>query len=297
MLLHMLVTIVHYSDVSCYPLSICYRSGKILTLTKTNMLNDNDSEYVSHFSSTSFIKTLRKLIRSGEYNKTKKRMTPLYCFGSTITCTRYPKFFSEGKTQILPRPYQTSKPNNKGYNIIRELWMQSFLKKIEYHVLHYLHNLCEDRIQSKLALLHIKLSKRLIPECLRLGDTFFTHMSVFGTLNKKDGQMPLNFDERDIISCVFHLGEVSKGGATMYYNGDTPSDPGELIYSIPFIHGTLQIVFFCQVLHGIEDWEGQRCGIQVNIKRDLLKHFIKYGTSHYDKYRYTGYPQGPIVFF
>ena len=73
------------------------KSGKILTLTKTNMLQDDDREYVSHFSKTSFIKTLRKLIRLGEYNKTKKRMTPSYFFGSTITCTRYPNFFFEGK--------------------------------------------------------------------------------------------------------------------------------------------------------------------------------------------------------
>ena len=261
------------------------------------MLQNNDDNYVSHFSITSFTKTLRKLICSGEYNKTKKRMTPLYCFGSTITCTRYPKFFSEGQTHILPRPYQTSKPNNKGHSLIREEWMQSFLKAIESHVLHYLHNLCDDRIQKKLALLHIELSKRLIPECLRLGDTCFTHMSVFGTLNKQDGQMPLHFDERDIISCVFHLGKVSKGGATLYFDGDSPNKPGKQVYTVPFNHGTLQIGFFSQVLHGIEDWEGQRCGIQVNIKRDLLKHFIKYGTVHYDKYRYTGYPQGPIVFF
>ena len=125
--------------------------------------------------------------------------------------------------------------------------MQYFFKQIEYYVLHYLHNLCEDRKQRKLALLHTELTKRLIPECLQLGDTFFTHMSVFGTLYKKDGQMPLHFDERDIISCVFHLGTVSKGGATLYYNGETPSDPGEQIYSVPFNRGTLQIGFFCQV--------------------------------------------------
>ena len=49
-----------------------YRTGKTLTLSKTNMLRNNNKEYVSHFSMTSFIKTLRKLIHSGEYNKTKK---------------------------------------------------------------------------------------------------------------------------------------------------------------------------------------------------------------------------------
>ena len=217
--------------------------------------------------------------------------------GAPLPALDIQSFFSEGQTHILPRPYQTSKPNNKGHSLIREEWMQSFLKAIECHVLHYLHNLCDDQIQKKLALLHIELSKRLIPECLRLGDTCFTHMSVFGTLNKQGGQMPLHFDERDIISCVFHLGKVSKGGATLYFDGDSPNKPGKQVYKVPFNHGTLQIGFFSEVLHGIEDWEGQRCGIQVNIKRDLLKHFIKYGTVHYNKYRYTGYPQGPVVFF
>ena len=66
-------------------------------------------------------------------------------------------------------------------------------------------------------------------------------MSIFGTLNKDDGQMPIHFDERDIISCIFHLGEVTNGGHTSYYFGTSPSEPGETIHQVPFKHGTLQI--------------------------------------------------------
>ena len=73
----------------------------------------------------------------------------MYCYGSTITCTRFPKFFSEGKPQILPRPYFSSKPTQKGYEIIRSTWMQSLLKEIEYHVLHFLHNICTDKVLKK----------------------------------------------------------------------------------------------------------------------------------------------------
>ena len=80
---------------------------------------------------------------------------------------------------------------------------------------------------KKLTLLNLELSKKIIPECLRLGDSFFTHMSVFGTVNKKDGEMPIHFDERDIISCVFHLGKLSHGGSTSFYSGDKPEDPGK----------------------------------------------------------------------
>ena len=39
--------------------------------------------------------------------------------------------------------------------------------------------------------------------------------------------MPIHFDERDLISCVFYLGSVQKGGETAYYNGDKPDNPGQ----------------------------------------------------------------------
>ena len=73
------------------------RSGKSITLTKTNMLENKDSEYVSHFSRASFIKTLHKLIIVQGSIIKKKRKTALYCFSSIITCTRYPNFFRKVK--------------------------------------------------------------------------------------------------------------------------------------------------------------------------------------------------------
>ena len=274
------------------------RNGTEITICCTNILIDKENKpFHTLFCKTSYQKTLRDLISCGEYNKTQKRSTPMYCFGSTITCTRFPKFFAEGKPQIQPRPYFTSKPNQKGYEIIRKPWMQSFLKEAELQVLHYLHNLCSDTKLKKITLLNLELSKKIIPECLRLGDIFWTHMSVFSTLNKEDGQMPIHFDERDVISCVFHLGKVLEGGATSYYSGDHAMEPKDKIHSVPFHHGTLQIGFFNKILHGVDDWKGQRCGIQINIKKDLLKHFIKFGTEHYNKFRITGYPQGPIIYY
>ena len=122
-------------------------------------------------------------------------------------------------------------------------------------------------------------------------------MSVFGTISKEDGVMPIHFDERDIISCVFHLGRVTSGCSTSFYGGVSHSKPGDKIHHVSFRHGTLKLFFFFnRVLHGVDEWDGQRCGIQMNIKKDVLSHFIKYGTCHYDKYRLTGYPQGPIVY-
>ena len=175
--------------------------------------------------------------------------------------------------------------------------MQSLLRDIEYHALHFLHYISTDKVLKKMTLFNIELARKIIPECLRLGGTFFTHMTVFWTLSKDDGKMPLHFDERDIISCVIHIGKVTSDGATTYYSGSSPTDPGEKICEVPFRHhGILQIVFFNKILYGVEEWDGQRCGIQVNIKKYVLAHFIKHGSWFYDKYRLTGYPQEPIVF-
>ena len=90
-----------------------------------------------------------------------------------------------------------------------------------------------------MTLFNIKLSKTIIPECLRLGNSFFTHMSVFGTLNQEDDAMPIHFDERNIISCVFHLGKVITGGGTCYYSGKSPNSVGKKIHEVPFQYGRL----------------------------------------------------------
>ena len=212
----------------------------VISLTTTNLFeNSNSKIFSSYFSESSFAKTLQKLTKCGEYNKTKKRKRPMYCFGSTITCTQYPKFSVCGKQHILPSPYSKSKPGNDGYKIIWTVWIQKFLKEVETHVLHYLHNFCEDNTLKKMTLFNIELVRKLIPECLRLGNSFFTHMTVFGTVNKEDGSMPIHFDERDLISCVFHLGSVQKGGETSYYNGDKSDNPGQPVHQVSFKHGNL----------------------------------------------------------
>ena len=103
---------------------------------------------------------------------------------------------------------------------------------------------------------------------------------------------------KGILSLVFFIWVKSIRVVRLYLTvGNHQKEPGKQVYSVPFQHGTLQIGFFNQVLHGVESWVGQRCGIQLNIKKDVLEHFIRFGTEHYDKFRITGYPKGPIIFF
>ena len=100
--------------------------------------------------------------------------------------------------------------------MIKTVCMQSLINDIECQIFHYLHNLCDNEKLNKFTLYQKELAKTIIPECLRLGYTCFTHMSVFGTVSKQDGEMPIHYNKRDIISCVFHLGEAIDGGNTSY---------------------------------------------------------------------------------
>ena len=43
--------------------------------------------------------------------------------------------------------------------------------------------------------------------------------------------MPINFDERDIKSCVLPLGRVIEGGYTTYNSSNKPNTPGG-IYTV-----------------------------------------------------------------
>ena len=156
----------------------------------------------------------------------------MYCYGSTMTCTRFPKFFPDGRPQVLPRPYFASKPNEKGSKLLNSSWMNSFLHEVEHHVLHYLHNYCPNQNLRKVTLLNVELARKIIPQSLRQGDSFFTHMSVFGTVSKEDGEMLLHFDERNIISYVCHLGKVKSCGSTIYCSGSSPSFPWDRVHQV-----------------------------------------------------------------
>ena len=151
----------------------------------------------------------------------------------------------------------------------------------------------------------IEDSKGKIPKDLRLGDTFFKHMTVLGKMEMKqmatknstnrDDLIALNvnphMDKGDIVTALFHVGNVSKGGKTIYYNGKNAKNKGDIIFSQPFQHGNLTVGFYSSVLHAVESWEGQRGSFVLNLKSAVLEHFRKYGDQFYQKYVWNGYPQ------
>ena len=131
-----------------------------------------------------------------------------------------------------------------------------------------------------------------LPKSLKIYDSIFTQVSIVGTFPIPDskGEIPLHKDEKDIISCVVTLGNVSRGGSTLYYNGIDLKSPGEPILDIPFNHGRIQIGCYSQILHEVSKWQGNRVTINFNIKEPIVEHFEKFGNYFYKQYEEKGYP-------
>ena len=222
----------------------------------------------------------------------------MYLYGSTITATRYPKFVHEGKEYVLPRPYQHCKPNQDGNTILSNHHVLKYmLKDIEFIVVCFLQSYCKDRDMAMSCLMNIAKSKEKIPENLRLGGTFFTHCTVIGTFEEVNAEIPPHFDEKDLISVVFHAGKIKSGGETIYYDGCKKNDIGNVVYSMPFQHGRIQIGFYQNVIHSVKLWVGTRCLINFNLKAKVLEHFVKHDMKYYDNFMKMGCPNGTFVSF
>ena len=120
---------------------------------------------------------------------------------------------------------------------------------------------------------------------------------MIGTFEQVNGTIPPHFDEKDLISVVFHAGHVKHGGATIYYDGTKKKSIGNRIFSMPYQHGRIQIGFFQNVIHSVESWVGTRCLINFNLKAKVLEYFKKFDTQYYDKFMKKGFPCGTFVSF
>ena len=65
---------------------------------------------------------------------------------------------------------------------------------------------------------------------------------------------------------IFYFGQVETGGSTSCYSVDKAITPGETVNRVLSSYRTIKIGFFNKVLRVVDDWEGQQCGIQLNIK-------------------------------
>ena len=161
----------------------------------------------------------------------------MYCYGSTITCTRFPIFLRKANYKSSQGHTAPQSQSRRGMKFWEHPGCNLYFMKLSHMSFTTYIAFVKIRGWENDIVLNWVI-KKIIPECLRLGNTFFTHMSVFGTLSKEYGAIPIHYDERE-ISCVFHLWKVISGGSTTFYGGTSPCDPGPRFHQVPFRHGTL----------------------------------------------------------
>ena len=262
-----------------------------------NLLRHN-SKYLPYLAIFCFAETCNRLKKGGTRLTTEKRKVPMYLFGSTIMGSQYPLFYLDMCFHTLPRPYFLFKPNNEGYILSRKQWFMDFVAEIEGLTLHFLLHLHPDKKYSREILKKIILSKNIIPESCRISNSFFTHLTMLGNFNETDGRdIPLHVDKKDVISALVHLGTVSEGGLTLYYNGRSEKKHGTVQEAIMFEHGLIQIGVYDSIPHAVSTWNGCHIIFNFNLKIDVLNHFVIHGKEFYHKYERSNYPSGSYCCF
>lgn len=234
------------------------------------------------------------MFQNGLRYKTKSRTISLSMYGSTIGATRYPQFIKDDEYKILPRPYHTSKPGNKGWKLVQSCWFLDLIKHIEGITFQYFNDIYPDIKKKRVILYMLQKAKKVIPLSCRIGDTFFTHMAVIGNLSTNGDLVSKHIDKDDFITVLFHVGQPLYGGGTSYYTGLTSEEFGTLAKHIPCQHGRLTIGCFDKIVHSGEVWEGSRGCINFNVKKKVLEHFLRYGMKYYTQYERNNYPSGPF---
>ena len=177
---------------------------------------------------------------------------------------------------------------------MNRLWFKELVHTIEQSVLFFVEELNPDIKKRKDILDKISKVKELVPKDLRIANSFFTHLTVLGDLKDGCGMNP-HFDEKDIITAIFHVGSTTEGGSTLYYNGLSVDQVGVTMKEIKFKHGRLQIGQYKDIIHSVQSWKGQRGCLIFNVKETVLNHFIQESMTYYKQYQIQGYPSGPFL--
>ena len=204
----------------------------------------------------------------------------MYGIGSTITATQWPRFYHEDKCHILPRPYQSCKPFEPGWVLMQKPWFIDLVQLMEKKIIKFLETCTKTPYVSQV-ISDLDEVKNIVPNCLRLSETFFTQVSIVTSNGEKD--MEIHVDEGDIINAVFHLGKLRSGGSTSYFEMDEKTGMIKEKQTIPFQHGRVQIGFYSKIYHCAKSFDGIRFTLNFNVKKFFFKHFRSYGRKYYDQ--------------
>ena len=266
-------------------------------LARDNNITDDMEEvgYVQELSQDNYQVHVNNMMRSGVRAQTGKRRRPMYLFGGTIGVSRYPLYINNNlETAMLPRPVTLSRPGRPGHDFMQTTpWLQDLVLDISELTLKHLLHIGNEN--SELTLRYINLSLTQIPSCLRICNSFFTSMILVGD-EECDGDIPLHTDNDDLVSAILNLGdETLTGGSTIFTNGVNTKVTGEVVKTVTFKHGRLQIGNFEHVFHGTTPWKGKRWTLSFSLNRHVLNHFLDEGSYYYDKFVKAQYPSNMFV--
>ena len=250
--------------------------------------------------------TYKILCGGGNQIKTKKRNLTMYQYGGTIGPARYPTYTVKREVvsnhgqnttviekHMLPRPVVKSRPNMIGHMYMNHFpWLIDLCRDIEQLTLQYVQN---NKSQStEIIEQYIAFSKKHIPPCLRICNTFFTQMILVGCMDDQEGNIPPHHDEDDHITALYSLSNSdSLLGGNTYYAESNQEGVLNHVQEVIFKHGNIQIGFYDKVVHGAYNWtNGSRCVINFSLQKKNLSHFYTHGNKFYQQYIDAGYPSG-----
>ena len=125
---------------------------------------------------------------------------------------------------------------------------------------------------------------------MRVCDSIFTQMVVVGdTVSTYGAGIHPHLDDKDVITCIVTLGDVTEGGSTVYYSGLKEKKIGKVQTVVPFQHGRIQIGNYSEVVHGVSKWRGNCITLNFNIKHQIVKHFRDHSDYYYSQWVESGF--------
>ena len=254
------------------PFSITNRKTKKIgkhTLQRGNVILKNTS-----LSSQAYVKTYLNLMRKGYMYKNRRHVksVPMFLFGSTIMGTHTSYIY---KGVLMPRANTESRPGRPGFEALKDADICGFARACEAFTLEYLR---QHHSEKHKRVLEFKSRTVAHPE-LRVCGTIFTAMALVGNL--QNGNNHLHMDFHDLCSCIIMVGTNIKGGSTIYYNGVSVKEPGEIVHEEKHAHGKVQIFPFEVTPHKGSRWIGKRGIISFYVNLKIVEHFETYGSTLY----------------